>query len=62
MDARAIEQLRWLFLVGVTFGTATWSAHLIAMLGYRTSVPATFGPVLTVISLLIPVLGNVAGS
>lgn len=55
------QKFGWTFLTAVCAGSATWSTHFIAMLGYRPDVPATFEPVLTIISLLVAIVGSAAG-
>ncbi len=47
----------WLFLTAACLGTATWTTHFVAMLGYRSDVPATFDPVITAASILIAIVG-----
>jgi NO-binding membrane sensor protein with MHYT domain/serine phosphatase RsbU (regulator of sigma subunit) len=40
----------------VTLGGGTWSMHFVGMLAYRLPVAMTYDPVLTAVSLLVPVV------
>ena len=51
----------WQFLIAVCAGSSIWTTHFIAMLGYRPGAPATFDPVLTIMSLLLAMAGTGAG-
>ena len=57
MAQTGASRLHWCFLAAVTAGSATWTTHFIAMLGYRANVPVTFDGPLTVGSALIAVGG-----
>ena len=45
----------WLGVVGLCTGGAIWATHFIAMLAYEDGVPTAYGPVLTVVSLLVAI-------
>ncbi|EJK86801.1 MHYT domain-containing protein, partial [Rhizobium sp. AP16] len=47
----------WLFLTSVAAGSSVWCTHFIAMLAYETEAAITFGPILTMVSLLVAVTG-----
>jgi diguanylate cyclase (GGDEF)-like protein len=51
----------WHLLGAVTLGSAVWCTHFIAMLAHRPGVPVSFDPVLTIVSLLVPILGALPG-
>jgi diguanylate cyclase (GGDEF)-like protein len=51
----------WLFLTGMTAGSAIWCTHFVAMLAYGTSAAFYFDPVLTIVSLCVAVAGTAAG-
>ncbi|MBB3936872.1 putative bifunctional diguanylate cyclase/phosphodiesterase [Aureimonas phyllosphaerae] len=55
-DGRA--RIGWLFLAAISTGISTWTTHFVAMLGYRPDVPATFDPLLTVLSTLVAIAGS----
>jgi diguanylate cyclase (GGDEF)-like protein len=52
------QRVGWLFLAAVAAGCAVWCTHFVAMLAYRNDVPATFDPLLTVVSLLVVIAGT----
>lgn len=43
----------WMPLLSLCAGCTAWSTHFVAMLAYQTSVPITYDPVLTVLSLIV---------
>lgn len=43
----------WTTLLGVCFSATAWSTHFIAMLAYRTALPITYDPTLTVLSFIV---------
>ncbi|NTH79739.1 EAL domain-containing protein [Agrobacterium rhizogenes] len=51
----------WLFLTSVAAGSSVWCTHFIAMLAYETEAAITFGPILTMVSLLVAVTGCAFG-
>lgn len=51
----------WHLLGAVTLGSAVWCTHFIAMLAHRPGVAVSFDPVLTIVSLLVPILGALPG-
>ncbi|MCK0209412.1 EAL domain-containing protein [Starkeya koreensis] len=53
------QRLGWIFIAAVAAGCVVWCTHFVAMLAYRDEVPATYDPLLTVISLLL-VIGGIA--
>ncbi|ESR26029.1 putative bifunctional diguanylate cyclase/phosphodiesterase [Lutibaculum baratangense] len=56
-----LSRAGWVFLTGVCAGSAIWSTHFIAMLGYAPPAPVTFDATLTVLSVLVAVIGASAG-
>ncbi len=55
------QHFGWLILSGVAGGSAIWSTHFIAMLGYEPGVPVGFDPILTIVSLIIAIAGTGLG-
>lgn len=51
----------WIVLSGIACGSAIWTTHFVAMLGFRLPFEAAFDPVLTVASLLIAIVFTAAG-
>ena len=51
----------WIFLTGVCAGSAIWSTHFIAMLGYEPPAPVSFDATLTLLSVLVAVVGCCIG-
>ena len=43
----------WGLLLGVSFGSTAWATHFVAMLAYRLSVPTTYAPAPTFLSLVL---------
>lgn len=63
---RAIDKLGtqrhgWTFLAAVAAGASAWCAHFIAALAHETEAPITIAPLLTKASLLIAIVGCIAG-
>lgn len=46
----------WISLLSLCAGCTAWSTHFVAMLAYQTSVPMTYDPSLTVLSLLVGIV------
>ncbi|RDC60639.1 putative signaling protein [Alteripontixanthobacter maritimus] len=61
LSERGLPRFYWLFLSAVTSGSAIWTTHFIAMLGYNPGVPITFDATLTIVSALIAVIGSGIG-
>jgi len=55
------ERIGWLFLAATAAGSSIWCTHFIAMLAYESPTNVTFNPVLTVVSLLVAIVGGLAG-
>ena len=51
------QRQSWLLLAGVAAGATVWSTHFVSMLAYRTNVPTTIDPLLTLGSLVIAMGG-----
>ncbi|HYS47689.1 MAG TPA: EAL domain-containing protein [Xanthobacteraceae bacterium] len=51
----------WLFLTGVATGASIWTTHFIAMLAFEPSVPTSYEPVLTILSLFIAIGATTLG-
>jgi diguanylate cyclase (GGDEF)-like protein len=49
------QKLGWIFLCGVASGSAVWTTHFIAMLGFDPIVPHGYEPFLTLLSWFIVV-------
>ncbi|MEF0942868.1 putative bifunctional diguanylate cyclase/phosphodiesterase [Rhizobium sp. BR 362] len=47
----------WQFLAAVAGGGGVWTTHFVAMLAYEPPAPASFDPVLTLMSLVIAMIG-----
>lgn len=61
LHAEGSDYLHWCFLASVCAGSAIWSTHFIAMLGYNPGVPVTFDAALTIVSALIAIVGTAMG-
>ncbi|TDX76122.1 diguanylate cyclase/phosphodiesterase [Neorhizobium sp. R1-B] len=55
------QRLGWQFLAAVAGGGGVWTTHFVAMLAYEPPAPASFDPVMTLMSLMIAMLGLLAG-
>lgn len=51
------QRTGWQFLAAVAGGGGVWATHFVAMLAYKPSVPVSFDPALTVLSLVIAIAG-----
>lgn len=49
------QRLGWLFLTGVAAGSAIWTTHFIAMLGYEPGMPHAYDPLRTLFSWFIAI-------
>jgi diguanylate cyclase (GGDEF)-like protein len=49
------EKLGWIFLSAVAAGSAVWTTHFIAMLGFTPTVPYGYQPFLTLLSWFVAV-------
>lgn len=56
-----LQRAVWYFLASILAGSSIWSTHFIALLAYKASVPISFDPGLTAISLLVAILGAGCG-
>jgi NO-binding membrane sensor protein with MHYT domain/nitrogen-specific signal transduction histidine kinase len=52
----AADRMWWLGAAAVGLGLSIWSMHFVAMLGWSPGVPVRYAPLLTLISLLLPIL------
>lgn len=57
----SLQKMVWYFLATILAGSAIWSTHFIALLAYQASVPISFDPGLTVVSLLVAIVGAGCG-
>ncbi len=55
--AQGSARLGWAFLAAICAGSAIWTTHFIAMLGYQPGVPVTLDAGLTIASGLIAIIG-----
>lgn len=58
---RHSDRVIWVFLSGVAGGTAIWTTHFVAMLGFNPPVEHAYEPVLTITSLLVAVCFTALG-
>ncbi|WP_204251174.1 putative bifunctional diguanylate cyclase/phosphodiesterase [Elioraea rosea] len=56
-----VSRFGWQLLGAVTLGATVWCTHFIAILAYEPGVGVSFDPVLTIVSLLVPILGALPG-
>jgi diguanylate cyclase len=61
LETHGVQRTGWYFLTALAAGVAIWCTHFVAMLGYRATVPVSFDPSLTALSLLIAIAGSTAG-
>src|SRR5688572_23022493 len=54
-------RLSWIMLSGMAGGSAIWTTHFVAMLGFRLPMEYAFDPVLTIASLLIAIAFSAGG-
>lgn len=60
-QARGWQKVNWLFLAGVNGGSAIWTTHFVAMLGYVAAGEVGYDPYLTGLSLLIAIATTTSG-
>jgi diguanylate cyclase (GGDEF)-like protein/PAS domain S-box-containing protein len=60
-QSQGLKGLGWIFLTGVATGAGIWATHFVAMLAFRTGLPAAYDPALTLASLLIAITVTAAG-
>ena len=56
-----MPRLGWAFLTSVAAGATIWCTHFVAMLAFEAGAPVHLDPVLTIASLMIAVVGSLAG-
>ena len=56
-----LQRAGWHILTAVAAGAAIWCTHFIAMLGFDPGVPFSFDPMLTIVSLIVAIVGAIAG-
>ena len=56
-----LSRLGWAFLTSVAAGATIWCTHFVAMLAFEAGAPVHLDPVLTIASLMIAVIGSLAG-
>src|SRR5205085_6908356 len=56
-----VQRIGWAFLTSVAAGATIWSTHFVAMLAFEAGAPVHLDPVLTIASLVIAILGSLAG-
>lgn len=55
------QRLGWVVLAGVATGASVWCTHFIAMLAYEAQATVIYDPLVTTASLIVAVLGSIAG-
>ncbi|MCC2602140.1 bifunctional diguanylate cyclase/phosphodiesterase [Sphingopyxis yananensis] len=56
-DCVEARRRRWLLVTSIVAGLGVWATHFIAMLAYDGSMPISFGPGLTTLSVVFVILG-----
>src|SRR5712691_2398059 len=51
----------WLFLTGVATSASIWTTHFVAMLAFEPSMPTSYEPALTMLSLFIAIGATTLG-
>ncbi|MGQ0590724.1 MAG: putative bifunctional diguanylate cyclase/phosphodiesterase [Sphingosinicella sp.] len=59
--AAGLQRLGWSFLTAVAAGATIWCTHFVAMLAFDARVPVELDPVLTIGSMIVAILGSLAG-
>ncbi len=49
------RRANWLFLAGVVSGSAIWTTHFVAMMGYSPALQLVYDPAITLISLFLAI-------
>ncbi len=52
----------WVGIAAIALGTTVWCTHFIALLAFQTDTPVKLDPVLTLLSLVLPVFGFVVST
>jgi diguanylate cyclase (GGDEF)-like protein len=53
--SRGLSRWAWILQTAVATGSGIWATHFIAMLAFKSSLPTTYEPLLTLTSLLIAI-------
>ncbi|HTV70107.1 MAG TPA: bifunctional diguanylate cyclase/phosphodiesterase [Rhizobiaceae bacterium] len=61
MRLDGMNQMIWILLSGVAGGTAIWTTHFVAMLGFNPPVEYAYEPVLTIASLVLAIIFTAVG-
>lgn len=56
-----LQRIVWHFLTAILAGSAIWSTHFIALIGFDSGVPFEFDPAFTTLSLLVAMAGAACG-
>ena len=56
-----VQRIGWAFLTSVAAGATIWCTHFVAMLAFQAGAPVHLDPVLTIGSLVIAIVGSLAG-
>ena len=56
-----LQKIVWHFLTAILAGSAIWSTHFIALIGYDSGVPFEFDPAFTALSLVVAMAGAAIG-
>lgn len=56
-----MQRMGWNILTAVAAGAAIWCTHFIAMLGFEPGIAFSFDPILTIVSLIVAIIGSIAG-
>jgi diguanylate cyclase len=53
--SRGLSRWAWILQTAVATGAGIWATHFIAMLAFKSAIPTTYEPILTLTSLLIAI-------
>jgi NO-binding membrane sensor protein with MHYT domain len=56
-----LSRWAWILQTAMAAGSGIWATHFIAMLAFKSAVPTTYDPLLTLTSLLIAIAVSGAG-
>mgnify|MGYP001174724754 CR=1 FL=1 len=56
-QSQSFSRSAWVGIASIALGSTVWCTHFIAMLAYQARVPVVIDPVLTMLSLILPIFG-----